>query len=172
MIHLVGTGFAHQRSVPGHMAADTWCFGGLKAINPLTNEIMGTATDCVSDIQDNNGTLFVQGTTFLNLPGGTLVIQGPITLAPLHPGHTMTTENGMNVTHVTGSAGQGNINGTESSGFFEEATGNSRLSGMLDMSRFAFNVGDTVDFSCFFYVTDLKTQAWTYNAYWQDFPHN
>lgn len=170
MFHLVGTGYAHQRAVPNFPDPnDTWCFGGLRIVDPSTNMVIGSANDCVTNVQENDGNVDVIGTTFMNLPGGTLVLQGGIRLSPKGPTMGSTTVNDMSITHITGASSGNNLIGVigeASSGFYEDSQGNVRLSGMVDMSKFTFTKGDTVQFSCFFNVTELQKANWAVDWYY------
>lgn len=58
---------------------------------------------------------------------------------------------GQSITHITGASSDGNsiIGGTRR---FSDKTGSARLSGMVDMSNFAGNVGDTIVFDCLFII--------------------
>ncbi len=95
--------------------------------------------------------LALVGTTFFHLSQGDLVVRGNTTVQPvLHP---IVTPSGQNITHITGASGPENavIDGT---GSFTGAVATTRLSGMVNLSEFAGNVGDPITFDCLF-VVDL-----------------
>jgi len=92
------------------------------------------------------------GTTYFNFPQGELVVRGKTTVQPaLHP---TVSASGQAMTHITGAASPDNavISGTRR---FAGAEGTVRLSGMVDMTHFAGDVGDPISFDCLFFV-DLR----------------
>lgn len=113
--------------------------------------VIGTATDCLSSITQSPPCVALVGTTYFNLPSGTLITRGNTTVAEIL--HDITTPKGQMMTHITGEAGEDNaiIGGT---GRFEYATGTARLSGMVNLSKFTGAVGDPITFDCIF-VIDL-----------------
>ncbi len=102
---------------------------------------------------DENGNINIVGTTIFKLPQGRLITQGPLSLRPVDI--PMKTAFGMNVTHITGAGREGNtiVKGTKK---YKFATANVRLSGMVDMSEFTGEVGDPVQFSCFFVISNIE----------------
>jgi hypothetical protein len=114
-----------------------------------TNEVIGDATDCLSNITEVGDGLTLVGTTTFNFPQGQLVTRGLTTVQPLLHG-----ENGF--THSTGAPpplnGESNI--LSGTGVFADSVGSgtARLSGLVDMSR----LGDEgiLRFDCLF-VIDL-----------------
>ena len=125
--------------------------------DPRTGLRIGTATDCLSDVNvviDDDPVnppmgwnIALTGTTFFHLPGGTLVTQGLTTVRPtLQP----TSQNGVTYTHVTGANGDGGVRyGT---GMFKHAFGDARLSGLVNVSRLLTD--GEITFDCLF-VVDL-----------------
>lgn len=124
------------------------CFD-VDLIDMKTNEIVGLAKDCLSDVQPNADGLGLTNTTFINLPEGSLTVRGRISVQPVLEETIF--ESGQTITHITGSSNTGNgiIEGT---GIYENSTGNVRLSGMVDMSNFDANEGDLLVFDCLFVV--------------------
>ena len=154
VLNLVGRGYMYEDLVP---AADglggyvnAWCFD-VDLIDMRRGQSVGSATDCLDpslspDKLSASG-LGMIGTTYFNLPQGTLAIQGRTTVQPRNwPTRQFT--------HITGgnSAGNAVLYGT---GAFEGKTGTVRLSGMVDMSGFDQSVGSPIEFDCIF-VLDLS----------------
>lgn len=158
---LKGTAIGEMREIDtdGDGIADTTanCFD-VGLFDPRTGKQIGTATDCLSDvsvvIDDEPGNqpfglnIALTGTTFFNLPGGTLVAQGLTTVRPvLQP----TERDGRVFTHITGANGEDGIRyGT---GMFQNFGGTARLSGIIDLARFG-TMGE-ITFDCLF-VVDLE----------------
>jgi hypothetical protein len=112
---------------------------------------VGTATDCLSNVTAIGSGVALVGTTYFNFPQGELVVRGRTTVQPaLTP---LVSTSGHTMTHTTGAASPDNgvISGTRR---FAGAAGTVRLSGLVDMSQFAGNVGDPISFDCLF-VIDL-----------------
>ena len=113
--------------------------------------MIGSATDCLSQIQLVGTGIQLVGTTYFHMPEGTLVTRGNTSVQPvLHP---TVTPDGQVITHITGASGDGNgiISGT---GRFAEREGTVRLSGMVDMTNFTGEEGTPIAFDCLF-VIDL-----------------
>ena len=153
VLNLIGTGYMYKvEDVNRDGVADdpAICFD-VDLVNAKNQQLIGTGTDCLSDITPTGTGLALTGTTFFHMPRGDLVVRGNTSVQPvLQP---TVTPAGQTITHTTGAAGTGNavINGT---GRFAGATGTARLSGMVDLSGFAGNVGDPITFDCLF-VVDL-----------------
>ena len=153
-LNLVGTGNMYESTVADidgdGEADDAICFD-VDLINAKNQQLIGTATDCLSNITGVDTGLALVGTTFFRMPQGGLVVRGNTTVQPVF--HETVTPAGQNMTHTTGAAGTGNavIEGT---GRFAGITGTARLSGMVDLSGFAGNIGDPISFDCLF-VIDL-----------------
>ena len=154
VLNLVGTGFMYEDTVPDidgdGIDESAICFD-VELSNQKNNQVVGTATDCLSDLTPTGTGIALVGTSYFHLPQGTLITRGLTSVQPvLQP--TVTTW-GQNITHITGASGTGNaiIGGTKR---FAGATGTVRLSGMVDLSEFAGNVGDPMTFDCLF-VIDL-----------------
>jgi hypothetical protein len=154
VLNLIGTGFMYEDTVPdidGDGSDDPAICFDVELINQSNKQVVGTATDCLSDLTPTGSGVALVGTSYFHLPQGTLITRGRTSVQPvLQP--TVTTW-GQNITHITGASGTDNaiIGGTKR---FEGATGTVRLSGMVDLSGFAGNIGDPMTFDCLF-VIDL-----------------
>ena len=152
VLNLVGTGYMYE----SYLALDedgiaddlAFCFD-VDLINAKNQQLIGTATDCLSNITGIDTGLSLVGTTTFNMPKGKLVIRGNTTVQPVFP--LTVTPAGQMMTHITGAAGTGNavIDGT---GHFAGATGTARLSGMVNLSDFGGQIGDPISFDCLFVV--------------------
>jgi hypothetical protein len=161
VVQVKGTAVAETRDIDtdGDGIPDTTadCYD-VGLFDPNTGRQIGTATDCLSDINvvvDDDPAnppfgynIALTGTTFFHLPGGTLVTQGLTTVRPaLQP----TAQNGVTFTHVTGANGDAGIQ--YGSGRFSHAFGDARLSGLVNLSRLATD--GEITFDCLF-VIDLR----------------
>ena len=154
ILNLVGAGPMYETMVPdidGDYEDDpAICFDvDVGVVNGKNRQVIGTATDCLSNITPAGTGLALVGTTFFHLPKGTLITRGRTTVQPvLQP--TETTAGNM-ITHATAAAATGNsiIDGT---GRFAGVTGTVRLGGLVDLSNFAGEVGDPIFFDCLFIV--------------------
>ncbi|MEH6472960.1 MAG: hypothetical protein V7752_17100 [Halopseudomonas sp.] len=157
VLNLLGTGPMYESTVPDidgdFIDDDALCFDvDVGVINGKNRQIIGTATDCLSNIEAAGGALMglkLIGTTFFNLPNGTLITRGKTTVQPvLQP--TITPAGNM-ITHATAAAGAGNaiIGGT---GRFAGVTGTVRLGGLVDLSNFTGQAGTPIFFDCLFIV--------------------
>ena len=154
ILNLIGTGMAEEKMVPDTDGdgedEDALCFN-VNLVDANNNNVIGTATDCLSNIEvGTNGGLELIGTTTFYLPGGTLTTRGETTVQPVN--HPITTApHGQVITHITGAAGDGNavIAGT---GRFAGATGTVRLSGMVNLNDLdSMGVGE-ITFDCLFNI--------------------
>ena len=152
-LNLIGSGAMYEDTVPdidGDLIDDPAICFDVGLINVQTQQVIGTATDCLSQIVPTGTGLALIGTTTFHLPEGDLVTRGATTVQPvLHPTVTPT---GVNITHITGASSDQNAILTGTRGF-KNATGSVRLSGMVDMTNFAGNVGDPIVFDCLFLIT-------------------
>ena len=154
VLNLIGTGAMYENLVPdidGDGADDQAICFDVELVNQMNRQLVGTATDCLSDLTPTGTGVALVGTSYFHLPQGTLITRGLTSVQPvLQP--TVTTW-GQNITHITGASGTDNaiIGGTKR---FAAATGTVRLSGMVDLSGFGGNVGDPMTFDCLF-VIDL-----------------
>jgi hypothetical protein len=160
VLQVKGTDVGEMRDIDtdGDGIAETsaTCFD-VGLFDPRTGNQVGTATDCLWDIgviiDDDPANaplgwnLALTGTTFFNLPGGTLVTQGLTTVRPvLQP----TDRDGQTFTHVTGANGDGGIQ--YGMGRFGHDSGSARLSGLVNLARLASD--GEITFDCVF-VLDL-----------------
>jgi len=77
---LAGTGSMHKMQVPG-LDEEAMCFD-VELYN-AGNKYVGSATDCLSDVQPKANGLTILGTTFFYLPQGTIVTRGKISIQPV-----------------------------------------------------------------------------------------
>jgi hypothetical protein len=127
---------------------DALCYD-VDLVNMNTRQLIGTATDCLSDPTPTGGGVALIGTTFFNLPSGTLITQGKTTVqAAVTP---IVTPDGQLITHITGASGTGNAI-LEGTGRFTNATGTARLSGMVNLMNFSYTAGDSIAFDCLFII--------------------
>lgn len=149
VVLLQGTAVGQVRDVsaftgaPG--ASQALCFD-IPIIDPLTGRVIGTASDCLMNVQPvgNEGGMSLTAVTFFNLPGGTIVAQGNTSVQP-------TTIGSPSVTHITGAipdAGQNSI--IAGTGAFRRATGPVRLSGAVNLSRLGSH--GEITFDCVFII--------------------
>lgn len=154
VLNLIGTGAMYEDLVPdidGDGVDDPAICFDVELINQMNKQVVGTATDCLSDLTPIGTGVALVGTSYFHMPQGTLITRGLTSVQPvLQP--TVTTW-GQNITHITGASGTGNaiIGGTKR---FAGATGTVRLSGMVDLSEFGGNIEDPMTFDCLF-VIDL-----------------
>ena len=154
VFNLVGSGDMYESTVPdidGDNEDDPAICFDVDLVNMKNQQIIGTATDCLSNITPVGTGLALVGTSIFNLPSGSLMTRGKTTVQPAL--QEIVTPDGQMITHITGASGTGNaiLGGT---GRFKNATGTARLSGMVDLSNFFGNVGDPMAFDCLF-VIDL-----------------
>jgi hypothetical protein len=152
VFNLVGTGLMYESKVPdidgGGVDDDAICFD-VDLVDMKNQQFIGTATDCLSNLTPTGTGVALVGTSYFHTPFGDLVTRGNTSVQPVF--HPTVTPDGQNMTHITGAAGTGNaiIDGT---GRFKGATGTVRLSGMVDLTDFAGNVGDPMTFNCLFII--------------------
>lgn len=149
VVQFRGTGTAQPRSfdTTGDGVSDTTapCFDA-PIFNLETGLQIGTGSDCLDVISDDDGNIQLTGYGFFTLDSGdTLVVRGDTTVRPvLQP----TTSGGIDFTHITGANGDnGVLYGT---GRFLGASGAVRLSGQVDMSR--LSTDNQIFFDCIFVV--------------------
>lgn len=152
VFNLIGTGAMYEGLVPdidGDGLDDPAICFDVDLVDMQTQRTAGTATDCLSNVTPTGSGVALVGTTYFNLPQGELVVRGNTTVQPVF--HPTVTTSGVSMTHITGAAAPGNavISGTRQ---FAGAVGTVRLSGLVDMTNFAGNVGDPITFDCLFVV--------------------
>ncbi|WP_299020193.1 hypothetical protein [uncultured Photobacterium sp.] len=153
-LNLVGRGNMYEKEVPDVTGDDqpdmASCFDvDLKNIED--GKVIGTATDCLSEIMEEGEGLKLIGTTFFNLPGGKIVTRGLTTVQPVL--QDTTTPDGEEITHITGASGDKNSI-IKATGKYHGLIGTVRLSGMVNLDDFA-GVDTPIYFDCLF-VIDLK----------------
>ena len=159
VLKLHGTGFMYSMEVPGMEEGDdpmeAMCFE-LDVIDLKSNEIIGSGTDCMSNVEmKEDGNVALVGTTFFYLPEGQLVARGAITVQPVPEDFSLVSADGHPYSHITGSANTSDQNSIiGGTGKFENSSGRVRLSGMVDMTQFTMTEDDPITFSCLF-VVDL-----------------
>ena len=124
------------------------CFD-LDIIDLKTGRKIGTASDCLSNIEEVNGGLALVGRTIFNFPGGKLVTRGLTSVQP-------TTRGSLDFTNITGAipaAGENSV--LSGTGRFKNASGSARLSGAVKIVPIANGPGKEDDqlqmtFDCVF----------------------
>ncbi len=151
VVALTGTAQGEFREAPGAGGELTEqnCFD-VDLLDPATGRVIGSGTDCLDlnsivPIGDDGG-FGINNTTFFHLPAGTIVSLSRTTIQPI--------ENpGFGPTHITGEvSSDNNVMAMRGTGAFSNATGGTRLSGIVDMT--AFGSENIITFDCLF-VIDL-----------------
>jgi hypothetical protein len=123
-------------------------------IDLSTGSSIGTATDCldmatIAPINDDGGFIIVN-TTFFNFEDGTIVSRSDTTVQPASDPLPSS-----GPTHITGEMASGNnILSDLGTGDFAGATGSTRLSGQVDMSKMPDGI---LTFACIFVIDVNKT---------------
>ena len=131
VVRLVGTAIGEDRMVSdidGDEIDDPALCFDINLEDVQTGKIIGTATDCLSDITSVGDGLSLVGTTTFNFnDGNQLTSRGITTVQPV-------TDGSPNMTHITGSIPDVNDNSILSgTGKFYDASGPVRLSGAVNM---------------------------------------
>ncbi|MCW8329735.1 hypothetical protein MD588_13035 [Photobacterium sp. SDRW27] len=177
-LNLVGKNYMYEKYVPdidGDGYPDLASCFDVELKNIADGELVGTATDCLSDITPagNGDGVKLIGTTFFNLPGGQIVTRGLTTVQPvLQP---TVTPDGEYITHITGASSDKN-SVLKATGDYEWLRGTVRLSGMVNLEKFSNTVGDPIFFDCLF-IIDLKKvnrdhpywNKWYKHYFYQDY---
>ena len=109
---------------------------------------IGTATDCLSNIEAVGGGLALVGTTIFNLPNGSFTTRGNTTVQPI------TTTAATPVTHTTGAIPMDGDNGViAGTGVYEGFRAQARLSGAVNLSK--LDSDGEISFDCLFGITPL-----------------
>lgn len=155
VLNLVGSDDMYVAMVPDidgdGYEDEAFCFD-VDLINAKNRQVVGTATDCLSNIESGSeGGLQLVGTTYFNLPKGSLVTRGVTSVQSVN--RPTVTPDGVPISHITGASSDENavLWGT---GRFEGLQGTSRLSGMVDLTNFD-GEGTPIVFDCLF-VVDLE----------------
>ncbi|UCD69049.1 MAG: hypothetical protein JSW48_02850, partial [Betaproteobacteria bacterium] len=111
-------------------------------VNVRNGKIIGSATDCLTDIDAESGApgVALTGTTFFFFRGGTVVTRGLTTVQPVLHGSP-------DFTHITGAIPQeGDNNVIYGDRKFKHVRGTARLSGAVNLVNFP----DEITFDCAF----------------------
>lgn len=144
VVKLVGIGEAEVRDVSAYTDADgadvALCFD-IQMVDPTSGRVLGTATDCIMDIQEVGDGLSMSSVTMFHFASGSVISIGEVTVQP-------TTIGSPNITHITGSIPTGDTNSiVAGTGAFRHASGPVRVSGAVDLSRFGDGI---ITFDCLF----------------------
>jgi hypothetical protein len=150
VLRLVGTGSAYDGMVPdidGDQQDDpAVCFD--VDLYDSHGRRVGTATDCLSDIQGVGNGLALVGTTVFRLPNGTFTTRGYTTVQPT------TTTAPTPITHTTGAVPMDGSNGVLSgTGAYAHMAAQVRLSGAVNMSL--LDSDGLITFDCLFAIDPL-----------------
>ncbi|ELR64793.1 hypothetical protein C942_01881 [Photobacterium marinum] len=164
-LNLVGKGNMYEKDVPdldGDKQPDpASCFDvELKDIEK--GRLIGTATDCLSEVMEQDGGIKLIGTTFFNLPGGQIVTRGLTTVQPVL--QDTVTPDGVDISHITGASSDKNSI-IKATGKYKGHIGTVRLSGMVNLDEFTGEVGTPIFFDCLF-IIDLKEIKFRYPHHW------
>jgi len=108
---------------------EIWCYD-LDLVDVKSGKVIGSASDCLTNISPVGGGVALTGTTFFFFHGGTVVTRGLTTVQP-------TTHGSADFTHITGAIPQaGDNNVIYSDGKFTTASGSARLSGAVNLENF------------------------------------
>ena len=152
VLNLVGEATAVEIIIPDPdnpiLTTTAFCYD-VDLFNAKNTQLIGTATDCLSNFDMIGGGVALVGTTTFRLPQGTFVTQGRTTVQPAVT--PITTTDGHPITHTTGASAAGNsiLEGTKK---FKNATGTVRLSGLVDLNNFNLENGGMIFFDCLFVV--------------------
>ena len=153
VLRLVGTGVAYEGTVMDidgdGEEDDALCFD-VDLLDARGRKI-GTATDCLSEINSVGDGLALVGTTIFNLSNGTFISRGYTTVQPL------TTNMPSPATHTTGAVPMPGTNGViHGTGAYQNFQAEVRLSGAVNMSR--LDSDGEITFDCLFSVLPLSME--------------
>ena len=150
VVRLVGDAVAYEGTVPdidGDEVDDPALCFDVDVLDAAGRKI-GTATDCLSNIENVGGGMALVGTTTFRLANGTFVSRGYTTVQPV------TTSEPTPITHTTGAipmeGADGILSGT---GAYRNFQAEVRLSGAVNLSRLASD--GRITFDCLFAITPL-----------------
>ena len=150
VLRLLGTGTAYDGFVPdidGDGVDDPATCFDVDLLDASGRKI-GTATDCLSNIEAVGGGLALVGTTIFNLPNGSFTTRGNTTVQPI------TTTAATPVTHTTGAIPMDGDNGViAGTGAYEGFRAQARLSGAVNLSK--LDSDGEISFDCLFSITPL-----------------
>lgn len=146
VLNLKGTATGYDGTVPNTETGGVIpgnCFEA-ELIYVPTGRVIGTGTDCLSNVREVDGGLALLGTAVFDFgPFGTLTTQGLTSVQPK-------THGSENISHITGSIPMPGTNSIVSgTGLFAGATGSSRLSGAVNMWNIQNN---EITFDCLFVI--------------------
>ena len=119
------------------------CFD-VDLVDVKTGLVIGSASDCLSEINSIGDGLALTGTTFFFFPGGTLISQGLTTVQPVLHGSA-------DFTHITGGIPQAGDNSViYGDGKFRNAAAPVRLSGAVNLSKLGSD--GEITFDCMFAI--------------------
>ena len=148
VVALVGTATGYEADMMYGAGGDdpvALCFD-LDIIDLKTGQKIGTATDCLSNIEVVEDSIALVGRTFFHFPGGSVVTRGLTSVQP-------TTHGSPDFTHITGAIpADGENSVLAGDGKFENVAGTARLSGAVNMSMVSEGI---ITFNCIF-VLDLE----------------
>ncbi len=99
-------------------------------VDVKSGDVIGSATDCLTNINPMGSGVALTGTTFFFFPGGTVVSRGLTTVQPTLHGSS-------GFTHITGAVPQpGDNSVVYGDGKFKNASGPVRLSGAVNLTNF------------------------------------
>ncbi|UXI00135.1 hypothetical protein [Photobacterium sp. TY1-4] len=177
-LNVVGAGEMYEMDVPdidGDGQPDpAYCFD-VELKNIADGELVGTATDCLSNLEPGeNGGQKLVGTTIFNLSDGQIITRGQTTIQPVN--ELTVSPDGEDITHITGASSDEN-SVIETSGDYEGHQGTVRRSGMLNFSEFTNGVGDPMYFDCLFIIelvevsmSPNRSEKWSHR-YHYDWKH-
>ena len=147
VLRLAGTGTAYDGMVPdidGDGDEDpALCFDVY--LYDSAGNLIGTATDCLSQITGVDNGLALIGTTIFNLPNGSFTSRGHTTVQPI------TTDVPTPITHTTGAIPMPGTNGViAGTGAYARFEAQVRLSGAVNLSR--LDSHGEITFDCLFAV--------------------
>jgi len=156
VVQLKGKTIGFERNVPapdGGQIPDAICFK-VPMFDVPTGLQLGTALDCLSDINDIEfPRVTLTDTTIFRFPrNGRLVSSGRVSIQPLQDSDS---ESAPASTHITGSVplpGTKNVITRAGTQRFKGATGSVRLSGAVNMHEFTGAEGSPIDFNCLFVI--------------------
>ncbi len=156
IVKMVGRAVGEERSIPdfnGDGVTTGLCFD-LSLIDVSNNQVIGTATDCLSNVTVNpDGSIALTGTAFFdfNDGSGSLVTRGLTTVQP-------TTHGSPGITHITGAIPTADSNDIiEGTRHYKNAKGKIRLSGAVNMHS-----PNEITFNCIFIIPAKRP---SYRAY-------
>ncbi len=158
IVKLVGRAIGEERSIPdfnGDGVTTGLCFD-LTLIDVSNNQVVGTATDCLSNVTVNaDGSIALTGTAFFNFNdgSGSLVTRGLTTVQP-------TTHGSPGITHITGAIPTADSNDIiEGTGHYKNAKGKIRLSGAVNMHS-----PNDISFNCLFIIPSKRPSYRSYGT--------